>query len=491
MAYQIDRYNRTLLTTVEDGTLDQTTDLRFIGKNYAGYGEIHNENFLFLLENFANANPPPKALNGQVWFDSGQNKLKFYDGSKWRATGGSETTPTPPVGLSVGDFWWDTSNDQLFVYNGIEFILIGPQNAGENLTQMISQELLDINGANRAVIVSFVDGNPVSIFSPVDFEIDPIENISQQGYTRISRGITLRDSTNGVTTSTYRFKGTATNADKFNNRILDDFILKENPDFLNQITTGISGMLIANDFGLSAEIGSPGPLRGVISNTSGADNEIHFKTNNGTNNTVHSISISSKGIMPSADNQFDLGSDTLRFKNVYAESFSGGPATRANSLKISNGVYLSASTAATPDTIAARDANADIYANEFNGTATSARYADLAEKYTTDKEYPVGTVLAVSSNPQSETSEVIAGDTAIGVVSEFPAYLMNSESEGQPIALKGRVPVRVIGKVSKGEKVYVYDNGMASAEVSDSLVGIALEASVNDKENLIECVLKV
>ncbi len=50
MAYAIDRYNNTLLTTVEDGTVDQTTDLKFIGKNYAGYGEIQNENFLFYLK---------------------------------------------------------------------------------------------------------------------------------------------------------------------------------------------------------------------------------------------------------------------------------------------------------------------------------------------------------------------------------------------------------------------------------------------------------
>ena len=77
MAYQIDRYNNTLLTTVEDGTVDQTTDLKFIGKNYAGYGEIQNENFLFLLENFAGANQPPRAITGQIWFETGNSKLKF------------------------------------------------------------------------------------------------------------------------------------------------------------------------------------------------------------------------------------------------------------------------------------------------------------------------------------------------------------------------------------------------------------------------------
>ena len=70
MAYTIDRYNNTQLTVVEDGTIDQTTDIKLVGKNYAGYGEIQNENFVFLLENFSGATPPPKALSGQIWFDS-------------------------------------------------------------------------------------------------------------------------------------------------------------------------------------------------------------------------------------------------------------------------------------------------------------------------------------------------------------------------------------------------------------------------------------
>ena len=79
MAYTIDRYNGTTLTVVEDGTVDQTSDIKLVGKNYAGYGEIQNENFLHLLENFSGANQPPKAISGQVWYDSGANKLKLYD----------------------------------------------------------------------------------------------------------------------------------------------------------------------------------------------------------------------------------------------------------------------------------------------------------------------------------------------------------------------------------------------------------------------------
>jgi hypothetical protein len=101
MAYSIERTNGVTLTTIEDGTVDNTTDLKLIGKNFAGYGEIQNENFLKLLENFSSANTPARPLSGQIWFDLGSNKLKFYDGTQWRTTGGSEIATTEPEGLTT------------------------------------------------------------------------------------------------------------------------------------------------------------------------------------------------------------------------------------------------------------------------------------------------------------------------------------------------------------------------------------------------------
>ena len=81
MAYTINKFDGTLLSSVDDGTIDQSTSLRFVGKNYAGYGEIQNENFLHLLESFASSNSPARPISGQLWFDAGTNKLKFYDGT--------------------------------------------------------------------------------------------------------------------------------------------------------------------------------------------------------------------------------------------------------------------------------------------------------------------------------------------------------------------------------------------------------------------------
>jgi len=70
MAYVVNRYNENVLTVVEDYTVDETLDIKLVGRHYIDYGEIQNENFVFLLENFSSPQPPPRALSGQLWFDS-------------------------------------------------------------------------------------------------------------------------------------------------------------------------------------------------------------------------------------------------------------------------------------------------------------------------------------------------------------------------------------------------------------------------------------
>jgi len=148
-------------------------------------------------------------------------------------------------------------------------------------------------------------------------------------------------------------------------------------------------------------------------------------------------------------------------------------------------------TTSTIDVGASGNEFRNMYASgEFFGTATTAKYADLAEKYSTEEEYLVGTVMTVSTE-EAETVCANFKDLPIGVISENPAFKMNSDAEGQYIGLKGRVPVRVIGRVNKGDPVYVYQEGVASATSQGALVGIALETSEESEEKLVECVLKV
>lgn len=133
----------------------------------------------------------------------------------------------------------------------------------------------------------------------------------------------------------------------------------------------------------------------------------------------------------------------------------------------------------------------DVTATNFHGTATTAKYADLAEKYTTEIEHPVGTVMMVAASYDYETCPVQTLGYPIGVISEKPAFLMNEECDGQALALKGRVPVRIIGPVKKGEAVFVYENGTAGRQYNGAhIVGVALETNTDTGEKLVECVLK-
>jgi hypothetical protein len=145
-----------------------------------------------------------------------------------------------------------------------------------------------------------------------------------------------------------------------------------------------------------------------------------------------------------------------------------------------------------------RDAIGDIYATTGHLVATSALYADLAEKYTCDETLPVGTVVAVAMGGEYEVVE-FDFDTAfnvVGVVSENPAHLMNSESAGLPIALTGRVPVRVVGEIRRGDFIVAssVNKGCAIKGSFDNnyerKIGFVLETNLQDGEKMVECIIK-
>lgn len=165
--------------------------------------------------------------------------------------------------------------------------------------------------------------------------------------------------------------------------------------------------------------------------------------------------------------------------NISANQFIGsfsGTATQADSLLV-GAVYRSASTANTADTVAARDANGDLFARYFDGTAVRARYADLAEKYESDADYDEGTVV-VFGGIKEITESTMLGDTRVaGVVSSKPAYIMNVDSNGIPVALRGKVPVKVVGTVSKGDLLVTGDlPGHAVSVGDDYTYGIKIFA---------------
>jgi hypothetical protein len=124
------------------------------------------------------------------------------------------------------------------------------------------------------------------------------------------------------------------------------------------------------------------------------------------------------------------------------------------------------------------------------GTSTSARYADLAEKYTTDKDYEAGTVIVVASAGDAEgTASYTTGQRVLGVVSTNPAFIMNDELDGQAIALRGRVPVKVVGPIRKGQALICNQDGKGIYGDTNNSFAIALETNEEHSVKLVECVI--
>ena len=140
---------------------------------------------------------------------------------------------------------------------------------------------------------------------------------------------------------------------------------------------------------------------------------------------------------------------------------------------------------------------ASVFATTFNGTATTARYADMAEIYVSDVEYEPGTVVKIGGEKEITQTLEHADVEVFGVISSNPAYLMNSEAQGQPVALAGRVPVKVVGKVAKGERLIASDVpgvawGVADEDVDvKAIIGRSLEDKEDGDEGMIEAVIGV
>jgi len=579
MAYQVDKFNGTFLTSVEDGTIDTTTDIRFVGKNYAGYGEVQNENFLHLLENFANTTSPPKAVEGQIWYDSGNKKLKFYDGSKFKAASGSETSATAPGGLGIGDFWWDTSAKQLYAYDGAAFVLIGPEASPDLGTSgVVAQVVKDTGNTNHSILKILAAGKTIAIASQTAFSLNSSVNPIDD-FTAIKKGITLANTdTNGISANDYIYWGTSSNSLRLGGQLAEDYVLKSSVNFENTVFFDDDGAIFGDqrDLRIWIPAGDDPTVNSLLGNP------LNFIVTDGGVN-YKSLQITIAGIQPGTNGAFDIGTSSLKWKdvfagNVYADvtgnvtgnsngehtgnllandtqiminastkeigyasatlkgtlvgNVSGNvTGTASNATQLNNitpsigvpsplttsipvrdsngditanqfkgiadkadqvnvdGTYRVADTDPVGNTVAARDSSGNLEAVLFEGTATAARYADLAEKYLTDNNYEAGTVVSVGG--AQEVTQSKEGDRALGVISAQPAYMMNAHlAGGQFVALKGRLQVKVVGAVRKGDRLVATDNGCAKVSTaSPDVFGIALQDSNLETEKMIEAVV--
>ena len=474
--------------TVQDGVVNTQTDLSFIGKGYAGYGEVIAENFLQLLENFSNTSAPLKPKSGQLWWDSTNSKLQVYNGTAWQTAGGSAPYQSEaPSGLSQGDIWIDSDTGQMYFYNGTSSVLVGPPSSTGTTNGFTFDTILDSGDASQNITKLFNDGNLIAIISEDEFT----PKVSLSGFATIKKGITLTTAIADV-----KFQGTASDADALGGVAAANY-LRSNANDTTTGTLGVvndSGFTVGADSDLSLTVDGTGA---IIANTV-QDTDIIFKVNDGG-------SITTVMTIDGAESRIGIGTTTpttkLQVSGTTTSTAFAGPltgnvtgnitSTGANSMTtLTMGGNLT-SKAIVPDTDASYDIGTSLKKyNTVYAKATSAQYADLAEIYETDSTYDVGTVM-IFGGEKEVTQSTISNDTRVaGVISENPAYLMNNKSEGQAIALVGKVKCKVHGTISKGDLLTTCEEHPGCARtttspVLGSIVGKAMEDKASDGESVI------
>jgi hypothetical protein len=173
MAYTINKTDGTPIVVVADGQIDQaTTDITLVGKNYSGFGEFLNENFIKILENFASQSQPGNPLEGQLWYDTAEARIKVYSGSSWKSIGTAVLSETRPLQVGVGDFWFNSVDKQLYFFDGVRDYLLGPDfSFNQGISGIRVEQLEDNNRRFRTVTALYTAGSLSGYFSSVEFVI--------------------------------------------------------------------------------------------------------------------------------------------------------------------------------------------------------------------------------------------------------------------------------------------------------------------------------
>ena len=399
MAYTITLTDGEIFATIADGTVNTDSSMTLVGKNWAGYGQFLDNNFIRLLENGANTTAPGDPLVGQLWWDSTVGAMKAYNGTTFKTIGGAAASSTAPTSNIAGDLWYDTVNQQLNVYTGTAFIVVGPAfTPGTGTTGAIVATIVDNVATSHFVIELFANNSIVAIVSKDQTFTPGTAVIGGWGVQPVNPGLTLAT---GIANNAVW--GNSTNSLALNSLTSGQFMRSDT-------NTSCSGTITVN---------TSGGVTGII---------------NGAGNAIGNI-----------------GSSGSYFNTIFA-------------------------------------------------TATTALYADMAERFAADDVYTPGTVVELGGSAEITMVRVDASDSVFGVISTRPAFTMNGGAGNNdthpPVAMTGRVPVRVTGTVHKGDRLISAGDGIARSAGPDeatafNVIGRALVDKLDQGTGTVEAIVTI
>jgi len=594
MAYTINLTDGTVFATITDGTINTSSSMTLVGKNYAGYGEFLDENFIHLLESNANTTAPSTPLTGQLWWDKTNTLLKVYTGTGFKNIGSATASASAPTSNVTGDLWYDTTNQQLKVYTGLAFLVVGPgYSTAQGQSGAIPETILNSVGATRYITSLYVNNTRVGIVNAAAQFVP--EAALLVAFPIIYPGITLSASVGSAV-----FAGTATNAALLDNLDSSDFMRAT----ANTATTGrlqvnnANGIFIGtsnvvnisqstND-GILATPVSGGNLI-ITTNVAGTTytvatalgaSGIFAVANAATVGTTLSVTgnitganINTAGLASVTGNVVGGNLVTLGLANVASASVTGnvqagnlrstgllsvtGNVTAAANVSgtyiLGNGSQLTGISAAVSVTninngtsevrIGASGGNANVtiggtanvavfttgtayfignvsvtgiekvgtnaignigssssYFNQVFATATTALYADVAERFAADEVLEPGTVVELGGVKEITRSTEDLSENVFGVISTRPAYMMNGgageNDTHPPVAMTGRVPVNCVGTIRKGDRLVSAGDGVARAAqlgeaTAFNVIGRSLENKHTAELGTIEAIVTI
>jgi hypothetical protein len=593
MAYTINLTNGTTFATITDGTVNTASSMTLIGKNYAGYGQFLDDNFIHLLENSANSTAPAAPLTGQLWWDSTNTLLKVYAGgvAGWKGLGGATASSSQPSPSIIGDLWYDTVNQQLKVCSVAgapgTFIVVGPAYSSAQGTSGAVPVTISDGSTGYIVTGLYANNNLVGIISgATDFV--PAGNSSgyAAAFPKIYKGFTVWNSGNA--------SGNVSNPGNITLAVADSVI--ETVASTGVFVTGIisaSGNVIGSNVFTTGQVSATGniiganfignvipPAGGAVSTTGNVTggnlitSGFMTATGNATGGNLRTAglitatgnitggniltsglasvtgniqggNLRTAGLISAAGNItggnilygsgivsgtgnitggyiFGNGSQltgvsaavsVTKFQNGTSEgnagssggniNFNVGGTSNVMVLATTGAIVTGLSTPSIEHTGSNAVGNIGSSSNYFNrlfATATTALYADVAERFAADEELAPGTVVELGGTAEITRSQQDLSENVFGVISTRAAYLMNGgageDNTHPPVAMTGRVPVQVIGVVRKGDRLVSAGSGVARAAqpgeaTAFNVIGRALVDKPTAEPGTIEAIVTI